>query len=231
MSSNAIAQRLPPTAVPNLTVIYERTEHDTARGSHQCGGIGRWHVPVETWSPDFYVNTDTDWGGCVLKLGVQDPTEAFGPASNPKYKLMVSVSGPAGQCGTSYPLQAVPFGYTYDSNWFGGQAITIDTDDNRRGPCRITFMISGGRPSDSYPQLQIKFKRQYPEDVSQCLPKAFTEPNTYVSAGPQSPVAIEINTDDAHPGGCYLSFRLCQRCDIEPTQKLANKSARKRKGA
>jgi hypothetical protein len=203
------AQRLPDDMLPNLTLIFVHTDPSTGRGSQQCGGNGRWHLPIGTWSTKFFIDTTTDWGGCSLQLGIQDPHEHFGPKAGPWWILRVAETNPnpnkSGQCGQELPATSVPMGYTHDSNWFGTLPLTFDTDDNRRGPCQITFSIETNSPRAPVVRLEVEFTSQFDDDTEQCK-KSWTGASDLVEPG--RPKSIFVNTDDLHPGGCFLRLRL-----------------------
>jgi hypothetical protein len=201
---------------PNLAYNFQGTDSHTGRGgwgaTHQCGAVGQGHTPLMHWTPVFLFDTDTDWGGCMLSLGIQDPREHFGHTGSPtaSYKISMADQGGRGRCrppGTNIPLA---ISSSTDPLYFGGNVIIVDTDKTAHGPCVITFSADGATRSGVTPSWKVRFSPNIGNGAGQCS-KSWKKGNIGQTR-PGHPISITIDTvGNSHgkrPGGCRLELMI-----------------------
>lgn len=200
---------------PNLSFNFQGTDWHRERGgmgvTHQCGSVGGGHTPLMHWTSVFLFDTDTDWGGCVLSLGIQDPQEHFGHTGSPtaSYRISVVDQGGHGRCGplgTNIPLAISD---NTDPNYYGGNVIRVDTDEKKHGPCVITFSAEGTTTSGVTPRWKVRFSPSVGDGAGQCEQ---SWDGDIGQTQPGHPITIKIDTvgdtRGPKPGGCRLQLMI-----------------------
>lgn len=162
---------------------------------------GRWLYP------DLLIDTTTDWGGCVLGLAIQDPAEYFGQVGHEHTYIQAKWENrgavKTNQCGDFD--QKIPHVTATGPYFGGGLDGRFDTDENRPGPCRVTFSIP--KTAKVNIQFGVSLKAAPGADPSQCVKLGSGWDGNEKIIGPGGEVSFEIDTDGKRPGGCLLAFK------------------------
>ncbi|MGL5829070.1 MAG: DUF1986 domain-containing protein, partial [Angustibacter sp.] len=141
-----------PAGFDGITLGHNRTGYDDGPYSGQCPNAGWQHAPVNSWTQEIRLDTDSRSGACGIWLSLGN--EADWLRSPITVDWAVSAGGDAGQCpGSSTGDLPVDEGRY--------RSFVVDTD-GRSGWCDLSFKVT-----DPTVAIDVRF---YPDgDAGQCV--------------------------------------------------------------